>query len=209
MIKEGKNLETDWKNVFHLGLAIILNRSFHSIDTLMVIGLLGAVASGVYNSAYRLLFMVFGIMYLLLQIIYPKIVKEKIHWSSLVKYSTALFLCGIVVMMLLMIYAEKLLFYVFDISDSESIQVLRYLSVAVPFEFVVSMLGMLLIAWNKNKHNLLAILAATMVNIALNFILIPVYGVVGAAIVTLISYILLMLILIVIFINFYKNKIYS
>ncbi|MFK5986670.1 MAG: polysaccharide biosynthesis C-terminal domain-containing protein [Pseudomonadota bacterium] len=199
--------ELKWKNIFRLGSAMLLNRAFHSVDTLMLVALSSALSAGIYTSAYRIIFLIFGIMYLVLQVVYPKVVKSDISYKNLIKYVMILLSIGSVLSLFIIGYAEWLLFNIFDVSDKKSVVVLKYLAIAIPFDFVVSMLGVILIAWGLNKYNLWAIFFATIINIVLNYFYIPIYGEEGAALVTLVSYFCLMLYLMFIFIRVYKEKI--
>lgn len=62
------------------------------------------------------------------------------------------------------------------------------LSVATVFSALVSFLGSVYFLRKKSSHSMLTALAGAVVNVILNFVLIPKHGAMGAAVATLISY---------------------
>jgi len=62
-----------WGAVLPLGMATILNLMFNNFDTVMLGAMTSTKEVGRYNAAYKILFVIFGAYYLLMQSLYPRL----------------------------------------------------------------------------------------------------------------------------------------
>ena len=183
--------EVSWSNAWVLGLAFIFNQLFHSVDILMLGALSSTYQLGLYSASYKIIFMILGVYYLLNQAVFPTLVKT--GDSSKVRGWIALFLLAVTLVGLLMavigdFLAEKILSLIYGKAFGASVPLFQLLLFVLPLDFVVSFLGSLLVAWGNQKLLLIATFSSSVVNILLNFYLIPSYGAMGAVYATLLSY---------------------
>lgn len=187
--------ETRWASVAWLGLAVISNQAFNTIDSLM----LGAISTsselGFYNAAYRLLFLVLGLYYLLTQTIFPGLAKKDASPSGrrfLSRYLVLIFAVGLLVTLAGEFSSGKIIQLFYGEQFHHSARLLRVLLLAVPLDFTSSFIGIALAAWGQYRLITLATGIAALVNVGLNWVAIPREGAYGAAWVTNISYLVLL-----------------
>jgi len=87
------------------------------------------------------------------------------------------------------IYAlsEKIILFLYGTDYSESVSVLAILSIFLLLKFVNPLSGLVLISINKQKSRLFSQGSSALLNIVLNIFLIPLYGIIGAAIATILT----------------------
>lgn len=189
--------ELRWSAALSLGLATILTQMFHNADTL----LLGAMAPlsevGRYSAAYKFLFLICSGFYLLTQSMFPRLAAASGggHVRKLLLLALgAVALAGTLIAAVLWVFARQILAIVYG-SDLGAIHLLRILVFAIPMDFVAALLGISLISRGFDRFLLFACGLAAACNIAVNLVLIPRMRADGAAIATIVSYVLIDLIL--------------
>jgi O-antigen/teichoic acid export membrane protein len=191
-----------WGSVFSLGTATMLNLLFNSADTLILAGMTSASEVGRYNAAYKLMFVVFSSYYLLTQSLYPRLSRMKggPQARKLVTYALfALGALGACVGLVIAIWAPPILRIIYG-GDLNAIHLLRILSLAIPSEFCVALLGTVLVSRGFHGLVLTCTASAASFNILLNFFLIPRLKADGAAWATVSSYLLLLTLVLTAFI---------
>ena len=198
---EGYLEEPSVKNVlartYPFGLESFLFLVYYRIDLILLRYLVNEEAAGFYGAS--VIFM--AAVYLLPSVLYQKFLLPKIHrWAYeesnqfkvfIRKGSILLFAAGLFVMFIIWYTGEHLIQLVFGDEYYPSISLLMLLSLAIPFRYLAVHLGSVLCTRDLIWTNLKITGFTASLNVFLNFLLIPQYGGAGAAVATVLSYILL------------------
>lgn len=184
------------KGVFYealpFALGAIFNRVYSFIDTVLLSKLAGARALGLYSTSYRLMFALQFIPLAFSASLYPamsaswkkdderltKLFEESTFFLALLVFPIAFGTIGV---------ADKLILTVYGNEFFESAKVLQVLMAALIFVFLNFPVGSLLNAAHKQNINTRNQGIAMVCSIILNFILIPLWGFVGAGLAFFIS----------------------
>jgi len=189
-----KFLATSWP----LALISILGLFYSYIDSVMM-GRWGLIIeTGWYNAALKIISIVLVPQAIISLVFYPTISKlveeskemlQKI-WDYQLK--TLIFL-AIPIIVGGITLSFKIIDFVYDSSFEPSILALQILLVMSGIVFLCGPFSQVLIAFNQQKKVFWAVFAGGIINIILNLILIPKYSLYGAAITTVITYSLILL----------------
>jgi O-antigen/teichoic acid export membrane protein len=105
--------------------------------------------------------------------------------NTLDKYSMLLFIVGPITTLILFTFSPFIINTVYGSGYAESSLVMQYLMLASFFVFVNTSFTVPLLAWKFEKYSTYAIIVGTIVNIAGNFIFIPIMGAAGSGMATL------------------------
>lgn len=193
----GNEIQKSWKAVIALswpfGLAAFAHLVYYQSDIVLLKYLDSDASAGIYNIA----FLVISAIYLLPAVIYQKYLLPKIHrWSiqepARVKSvfnqgSIAMLLLGLLFLVGIWIAADWGVALLFGKSYAEAAYILKALSFSVPFMFVAFSAGAVLVTQNHMKLKVQLMLLVALLNVVLNLVLIPKYGMMGAASATITS----------------------
>jgi len=202
------------KKLIKFGLAVILTCAagiiFNYSDTVMIAFFRSLQEVGLYNSAYptaKVLWMLSGALTLVLLPISSELwVKKDIFRLKegiklLYKYS---FILVIPASLVFFVFPDFILLFLFGLEYTAASNVLRLLSIGTIFYIIFQINNSILMGIGKPEQVSKVMLFAALLNLIGNFILIPPYGIIGATISTIISFI------IIAFLSFSKlNKIIS
>lgn len=194
-------LDTVWmRKLFHYAKYTVGNNLTSivakSIDTWMLGALLSPLAVAIYNPAIKISNLIEVPTGALSSYAYPKFaLLSSQHQLSVLQKKVELiigFNLAIFLPMLAIIYlfAEKIIILIAGAAYSESVPILYITllhALIIPFE---RHLGVAFNALGKANYNLWLSLGRAVLNVVLNYILISQYGVAGAAIATLITYVI-------------------
>lgn len=185
-----------WKKslLIALPLSIVLIFSIISVrvDIVLLELLKGSTEVGWYNASYRLIDFLMFIPIVYTGAIFP--VLSNFHVSSLkslkVMYEKSfkyLILISLPISAAITILAPQIILMLYQTSYYQSILSLQILIWSIPFLFLMSVSGTIFVSINKAK-TMVKITFITMVfNILLNLVLIPMYGYIGASIMTVLT----------------------
>ncbi len=176
--------ELSWQNTGSLGLAVILNQIFQTVNILLLGALSTPVQVGLYNASYKLIFMMLLLFYLATQAIFPSLAKLTDSVSArkrIIGLAGVVFVSGAGIILPAQFLSGKIIQLLYGEQFAESAQLLRILLLAVPFSFSFFFLGTVLTAWGMFRRALAVTAAATLASVALNLYLIPYFGALGAA----------------------------
>jgi O-antigen/teichoic acid export membrane protein len=180
-----------WKETGYLGLALVVNQAFNSIDTMMLGGLSGSMATGLYNAAYRILLLVLATYYLGMQAIYPRfasIEEQNRSVRVLLRPLLVVAFTGVGISVVMILIRRTLISFIYGSAFALSAELARPLLFAIPLDFMTSLLLTALVAWGQSRGALASTGTAVCMNVLLNSFLIPRFGAWGAAIATPLSY---------------------
>jgi O-antigen/teichoic acid export membrane protein len=178
-----------------VGLALALNEMYVRADTVIISIYRDFDEVGLYSLAYRVLELTTVLGAAFLTSIFPVIARRaregrlresvQVAWDVFVIAGAALAACGAAV-------APELIRVAGGPDFADAADPLRVLLVAGAIAFVNGVIGYTLIAVDRQRNALWLNATGLLVNVALNLVLVPAYGIVAAAVVTLFSELLVL-----------------
>jgi|TARA_B110000091_G_scaffold17259_1_gene16265 O-antigen/teichoic acid export membrane protein len=185
------------KSTFHksipFAIIIFFMTMYFRLDAVMIERLLprGEYFSGVYAQGYRFFDLLNNFVYLFTAILFPLLSKEMSKGNKvnqLVTFTISLLSISFVTLLGIALFLASYLIEIsYDDVQPESAKVLSILLITFIPMVVSSIYGTVLTAGGKLKEMMVWSGVAFVSNILLNFILIPIYGVIGAAIASLVA----------------------
>jgi O-antigen/teichoic acid export membrane protein len=177
-------------------MAGIFARIFGSIDMVMLSKLADDRAVGLYSVAYKIIFALQFIPLAFSASLYPAfsgyfVRSPQLLAKTFVRSMNYLMILALPLSVGIITIANKVIGPVFGSSYSESILTLQILSSALFLIFICFPVGAMLNAGNQQSRNTVNLGLVTGVNITLNLIFIPLFSQAGAALASLLSYVLL------------------
>lgn len=181
------------KESLPFALLVLLMSFYYRLDSIMIEGMLdnGRFEVGIYAKSYRLLegFNMFGYLFAgLLLPLFSRMLKEKKSITNLVGLSfNLIFLPSVAVAIISWIYSNEImnLLYFENIVQSAKVYgVLMFSFIAIALTYVY---GTLLTANGSLRELNIISLVGLVLNLVMNYFMIPIYGAFGAAVATLIT----------------------
>jgi len=180
------------KEGFFFGFAGFFTEIYFNIDSVMISIILGTAAVGWYNAAYRIIFVLMFIPSALIVSLFPVMSKYfqskkgvlKAEYEKIFKY---IFVTSILILIYGLIFSDKIILIIYGNAYIPSILALQVLIWVIPFIFLTFLFGNLLAAINKQMLVTIVAGANALLNVGLNIILIPIYGLIGASVATVIT----------------------
>lgn len=182
------------------GLSIFFYTVYFSIDVVMIQFLAGDYATGIYNSAYKIV-SVFTAFYVIYQyVIFPLMSKLYSENTDMLKLSfIESFKYSLLILLPLSIgvyfYSPYIINLIYSSEYALASSVMQILIWTVVFLFINGVASSLLNSIGKELSVTKIYLAAAVFNIVLNYILIPIYSYDGAAMTTVLSEILILVLM--------------
>ncbi|MFW2441104.1 MAG: flippase [Arenicellales bacterium] len=182
-------LRDSWPLLF-TGMAIIV---YMRIDQIMLGQMLGNSAVGVYSAAVRISEVWYFIPMAIATSVFPSVIKQKVeseskYIASFQKLFNMMVTLGIAVAILVSFFSDWIVTFLFGSEYADAGPVLVVLIWSGVFVSLGIVSSMWLVNENLQKLFLYRSMAGVVVNIILNLSLIPLIGVTGAAIGTLMSH---------------------
>ncbi|MDA7088509.1 flippase [Pseudomonas sp. SA3-5] len=182
------------------GLAGVFHLIYFQSDIILLKYIAGNAAAGIYNVA----FVIMAAVYMLPSVIYQKFLLPKIHrWAihdrqRFYKVYRAgnwvMLVSGLLSMLAIWLLAPWGVHLLFGEQYMSAVLPLSILALAAPVRFVATSVGSTLVTQNNMHRKVYYMGVTAMINLGLNFFLIPTYGVMGAAVATVVSEVVLLLI---------------
>ncbi|MGB5342600.1 MAG: oligosaccharide flippase family protein [Thermoanaerobaculia bacterium] len=180
-------------SIFHASIPLVIGQLLRALinvfDVVLLALLLGEVSVGLYTAAYRICFLVILIGHSL-QVAYLPALSRAAHRSNarasqLVNRALE-FAAAIAVPMAAggILLAGPLLIHLFGPEYGEGTEAFRLLLISVAFIFVHGVFGNTLLAHDRTRVLMWIQALGASLNVVLNLILIPLHGIVGAAVAT-------------------------
>lgn len=163
-----------------------------SADMIMLTNMINSYANGIYSSAYKLISIFVIIQSVYFTVIFPVMSRlfkneKKLLIFSFEKSIKYLMLIVIPLSFAVMFYSNDIIILFFGKEYMPASPVLAILMWTVPLGFLAGICANLLNASHKEKTVTLNLMIMALINIILNFFIIPKYSYTGAAITTAIS----------------------
>ena len=182
-------LKDSWPLIFSGGVLMIQAR----IDQVMIKEMLGSLEVGYYSVAMRLIEAAAFIPMLLKSSLYPSIQSAKVqskalYQDRLLNFYRLNFLFFLVLAIPIFIFAEPIIVLLFGIEYQPAGVLLALLSIRLFFANMGVARGTYIVTENLMKFSMFTMILGTIVNIYLNYVLIPNYGARGAIVATIVSF---------------------
>lgn len=181
------------KRSYHYGFTGILRQIFYKTDVVMIAFLAGPAEAGVYAAAVKFLDLFYKIPVLASRVVSPALFAESHKQTTssfevLVSgYSRMLVSVGAAASLVTFLAAEELVMLVFGAEYASSASVLRILSLAMILKCMMTVGEGVLSSLDRHTERWTSLAAAVVLNMLMNFALIPTFGGEGAAIATIVS----------------------
>jgi O-antigen/teichoic acid export membrane protein len=182
-----------WKHIlsqaFPMALSIIAIQIYLNFDTVMLGFMKSEGEVGWYSAAYKVIIILLlagGIYYNTIFPVISNLYKKSVEkLKHLMQFTLSLMILAIVPMLVIgTIFAAQIIGLIFGDGYQESVVVFRILLWNVAAVLLNSLFGRCLLGCNRQKYHLACVSGGGLVNLILNFILIPPLGIKGAAIAT-------------------------
>jgi O-antigen/teichoic acid export membrane protein len=174
------------KEASFFGISSILIVIYFYIDSVMLSVMVGNSAVGIYNAAYKLIFVLLFIPNVFVTSIFPVMSQHfessknllKLEYEKSVKY---LFAIAMFIFVYGFVFADKIIVIIYGTSYTAAITALQTLIFVVPIIFITSLFGNILGAINRQRILTIVAVINVLLNVTLNLILIQKFSYIGAS----------------------------
>lgn len=181
------------KSSWPLFLSVMAVMIYMKIDQVMIGEMLGEREVGTYSAAVRLVEMWYVVPAVIASSIFPALYKLKVdnperYLQRMQQFLDFMVIVPVGVGFLVSLVAEPLVVLIYGSEYVNAVTVLQVYIWSSVFVFLMVATGSYLIAENKTLFLLFRYTLGMLINVVLNLLLIPVYGIEGSAIATLVAY---------------------
>jgi O-antigen/teichoic acid export membrane protein len=174
-----------------LGMAVIFNYLYDKIDILLISKFTDYTQVGYYNVGYGI-YKASSIAFSFLLISGLTRVSYLSRRNSAVKlffkkYSGILILIGVIINIFLFFASEYIIRFIYTDKFIDSVLILRIVSFAVVGLALNNLAGVILNGLGLYKENMYVTFTGLIINIIMNFIFIPIYGIIAAAVISILT----------------------
>lgn len=175
-------------------IAGVINSIYMKVDQVMIKEILGVTEVGYYSAAVKLSEAWFAIGVIICNSLFPAIVNakkvsEKLYYERIQKLFLFLVIISYTLSMVVYFLSDWIILFLYGREFAESSSILSIHIFSAIFVYLGVSSGRWLIAENKTILNLYRNIFGMIVNIVLNIVFIPKFGITGAAIASLIAYV--------------------
>lgn len=157
---------------------------FNFLNIIMLGFLRTEEETGYYTAAYKFILLVITPSSIIQNVFFPVLSRASTVESrrSIIRiYGNFIFIVGSILCLVGYMYSDFLIQFTFGSSYGQSAEILQVLMITVLIMYLNTIYFPTLVSWQFEKKVMYAIGAGGAINIILNFILIPMYGPIGAA----------------------------
>jgi O-antigen/teichoic acid export membrane protein len=179
--------------VFIFGFHLLFNYLLFQLDTILLAFWKGDYDVGIYQSVFKFILIPLVIPDILTNTLTPVLsrfnVENKLLWNKVAHVmSKILLIIALPISIILFVYPEQIINFIYGGKNySNSIPILRIFSLIVFLRFNFETFALILTTSDRQKIRMNIVIVATILNVVLNFIMIPIYGAFGAAVISLIT----------------------
>jgi O-antigen/teichoic acid export membrane protein len=183
-----------------IAFGMIFSVLYFRLDILMLQLMTDEKMVGYYSAAYKLFEVVAVLPHSFMLVLFPTLVEEyhsnHSQFKSRFKRVLATYsLIGVGFALVLFGFSNEIIMLIYGSFFYLSVDMLNILSLAIPLFFINFLLSNILIASGRERVNAWNLMGASVLNVILNFIWIPLYGGLGAAWATLFCEVALIMVL--------------
>ncbi|HUE91181.1 flippase [Pseudomonas sp.] len=175
------------------GVAALSHLVYYQSDIILIKYYIGDAEAGIYNVGFT----VMAAVYLFPGVVYQKFFLPKMHrWANSSREQLfevyrignyAMLILGLITALFLWGISSVMIDLIFGAQYEMSIGVLKVLALSAPITFLAFSVGATLVTQEHMRMKVKYMLVVAVINVALNIVFIPIYGVIGAAYTTLLS----------------------
>lgn len=192
-----------------VGVALILNIIYFRIDIFILSNMRPAEEIGNYGLAYQFFEASLAIPIFFSNALYPVLLKiyreNQVNFKNKVSHWLKILTGFSFIMVFALFTIAEAIPYIYNGQFKDSTLALRVLSLGVPFFFLTAVLWHALIIFGKQKTLIYIYLSGAVFNLIANLALIPQYGYLAAAVVTVASEAFIFALLTAVYIKSYKQ----
>ena len=200
--------------VLVFGLFLLFNNLFFQLDTILLSLWKNDNEVGIYQAVFKLIMLPLVIPDIITNTLLPTLSRlnheNREQWIKIGKFINKL-LIGIVIpiAIIMFVYSEQIIELIYGSKNYlSSMNILRIFSLILFIRFSFEAHALMLTTSDKQHLRLFTVLAATLINLGMNYFFIPIYGALGAALVSLVTNVFVSIIYFVINVKlFADNKI--
>ncbi|MFA7288613.1 MAG: oligosaccharide flippase family protein, partial [Melioribacteraceae bacterium] len=186
--KETKNV---FSQVMIFGMFLIFGNLFFQLDTILLAFLKGEESVGIYQAVFRLIVLPLLIPEVIINSLLPTLSRlnseNNLKWQKLSEiFNKFLLILSFPISISIYLFADVIIGIVYGTEEyNMAIPVLRIFAFIVFIRFCFEGNGLILTTSKRQKTRMQIVFVATILNLILNYFLIPKFGVFGAAYVSL------------------------
>lgn len=179
--------------VIVFGLFCVFNNLFFQLDTNLLSILKGDREAGIYQAVFKLIMLPLVVPDILSNALIPLL--SRLHgennnqWVRIGSIMNKILISIILpISIILFFYSEQIIFLIYGSKDYVSaVPILKIFAITLFIRFATEVHAIMLTTSERQKIRLFVVMVATILNIALNYLIIPHYGAYGAAYVSLLT----------------------
>lgn len=186
---------SNWKEIINpilvFGMNFIFGTLYFQLDTILLGLWKGDHAAGIYRSAFNLMILVLLIPDIIITTFLPVLSRLHIEnierWKSLSQllFKILLFI-SLPIALIFFFASERIIGIIYGTGlYDEAVPILKIFSMIVIIRFIGESYALMITTSNRQNIKMKFAIVATMISISLNYFVIPVYGISGAALVSL------------------------
>lgn len=192
-------LHVDWQYWKHfireswpMGMSVIITFVYFKLDTILLSLMKSSADVGIYNAAYKVIENITFFPAMIIGLIFPLmsryIFSDRAQFENIANKTFKIFVILVVPLIIGMSFlAPEIIRLIGGAGFTESASVLRVLTFALGFIFFGNFFNNVLIAGNAQKSLMKALLFCAIINVTANLIIIPLFSYQGAAITSVIT----------------------
>jgi O-antigen/teichoic acid export membrane protein len=162
------------------------------VDTILLQIINGSVAVGLYNAAYSLMTALMFLPLVYVSAIFPILSRLNVSSKELLKISYErsvkyLIIIGLPIAVGTTLLASPIILIIYKSGFSQSIIALQILIWSIPIIFINYILGTAINSINRQRDTVKTAFVAMLLNIVLNLLLLPKYGLIAACFITVLT----------------------
>lgn len=177
--------------VLIFGFHLIFAYLFFQIDTLLLAKFKGDYSVGIYQSVFKLVMLPLVIPDVFINSFLPTLSRyyseDKKEWLRLGSImGRILFICALPISVIMVFYSKEIINLVYGLKNySDAVDVFRVFGLIILVRFTLEPFALMLTTSDRQIVRLITVIAATILNVTLNYFVIPVYDTLGASVVSL------------------------
>jgi O-antigen/teichoic acid export membrane protein len=199
------------KNAYSYGFHYIIGILYLTIDSQLIVLYSGNKELALYQSVFNIVLILLSITDLLGNVFLPYLSKayrfervdfiEKAHVIN--KF---IFTLGIIMFVGFNLFGESVLYLLFNDKYIEAFNIIYPFSFVMLFRMLCLVYAFGLTISDNQKDRILIVFITLLINVTLNFIIVPKYGFIGAAYVSMLTHSILALLYLIFFNKFFKSN---
>lgn len=179
--------------VFVYGFHFLFSYLFFQLDTILLAIWKNEFEVGIYQSVYKLIMLPLVVPDIFVNTLLPTLSKYYVEdaekWKSVGKLMSKSLLFIIIPFFLIMyVFSSQVIGLIYGGEDYvNAVPILEIFSLTLFIRFLLEPFALMITTSNRQSIRLITVISATIINFVLNYFAIPLYGAVGAAMVSLIT----------------------